>query len=178
MPRRGKVLGLVIVVALCIFLYLSSSARSTRTSEFYTRTVAAIDARQQRTANDAADLEAARVRTHDEKAAQAARDRIAGDSPPLGAGQKPLAEAAGDAAAAAKDAVKDAVHGVVESGEKSVAGRKMMAKDGKAGGDDGVAKVGNTGAKPTSNGEAEEKTDEDHEVDAELNAILKKSPSE
>lgn len=186
--RRLKVFGLLAVIILLTIVYVSNSGHSTRTSEFYSRTVAALDAKS-RAAQEALDLEnhkkiqaAAEV-----EAAQKASNRDP-DTPAAGTRekeQKPFAvdvedaaKKAQDVAANVADGVKDAVHGVTgPEADKSVAGRKMM-KNLK---DDGVAKVGNSGAKdPASNkkeGDETKESDEDHETEVELNAILKKSPS-
>lgn len=181
--RRIKVFGLLLVLAVLTFLYMSSSAKSTQSSEFYTRTVAALDTKQ-RAAQEALDLENHKKiqDAHDAAAAEKAAKGRDPDSPVPAAPakeQKPFAvdvkDAAGQAQKVAEsvvEEVKDSVHGVVD-GDKSVAGRKMM----KALKDDGVAKVGNTGAKPTPEAASEAESDEDHAVEVELNSILKKSPS-
>lgn len=159
-----------------------------------------MDARE-RSAKEAADLEVANKLKKAEELAQLKKEEVMGentvakaapDSPIAGLGQadagkeqRPLAEdlkdAAGsvkEAAGSVKDEIKDAVHGVTD-GEKSVAGR-ISLKDASAGKDDGVAKVGNTGPKPSAlAGDKEHgpETAEDHEVEVELNTILKRSPS-
>ncbi|TKA81456.1 hypothetical protein B0A49_00299, partial [Cryomyces minteri] len=188
--RRLKAFGLLVVLAVLTLLYMSSSARQTRNSPFYTKTVAALDAKAAAAKQAAADA-AANVNANvgqrlkdAERAAKAAADE-------KGAKFVGANSAAGDrdavvqAALAAKVAEKEGA-----DGERSVAGRKMMkggeAGDGgkvvvdeKGGSEDGVAKVGNTGdapkAKPSS-AKAEAETKEDHDVENELNAILKKSP--
>lgn len=199
--RRVKVVGLLLLATVLILFYITHGASQTRTSEFYHRTVAAMDARQQASSKEAAELdEAKRMREVDELAKipvveggktapdSAGAGAVAGAGAGAGAGaavggdQRPLAEDVKNAAVGVKDGVKDAIHGVVAAadGEKSVAGRKMMGLDGKPVKDDGVAKVGNTGQKEQGVVKDEEGPDtkEDHEVEVELNAILKKSPSE
>jgi len=91
------------------------------------------------------------------------------------------------AAALAKDVeadIKDAIDPVT-GGEKNTAGRKKYeAGEGKKvvkqGGDDndGVAKVGNTGKKLNKGDGKDDKDEEedDHEVEAALDQILKRSP--
>ncbi|KEQ58767.1 glutaredoxin [Aureobasidium melanogenum CBS 110374] len=59
-------------------------------------------------------------------------------------------------------------------GQKSVAGRKMI-KGEKGLKDDGVAKVGNTGAQHAQAADPDE-TEEEHKAEVELDSILKKSP--
>ncbi|GAB7348499.1 hypothetical protein MBLNU459_g6903t1 [Dothideomycetes sp. NU459] len=184
--RRIKVFGLLLVLAILTLVYMSSSARSTRSSEFYTRTVAALDTKH-RAAQEALDLDNHKKiqDAHEAALAEKAAKGRNPDSPVPAAAppkeQKPFAvdaeHAAGQAkkvAESVKEDVKDSVHGLVD-GDKSVAGRKMM-KGEKGLKDDGVAKVGNTGAKPTPEAESTSETDEEHAIEVELNSILKKSP--
>lgn len=187
--RRLRIIGLLIALTFLAVIYLSNSGHSTRTSEFYSRTVAALDAKH-RAAQEALDLENhKKIQAAAEAEAVAkAKDRDPDSPVPVvkEKGQKPFAvdveEAAKKAqsvAASVADGAQDAVHGVTgaEAAEKSVAGRKMM----KGLKDDGVAKVGNSGAKDPASGSKEgedtSETDEEHAVEVELNAILKKSPS-
>lgn len=103
--------------------------------------------------------------------------------------QKPMA--AEDAPAAAPT-VKAQEAAAADS--KPVAGRKMMPSEANSnnGGkkvvnpkaeDDGVAKVGNTGASKSRESsaakkqiESKEETDSEHEIEVEMNSILKKGP--
>ncbi|KAK4976582.1 hypothetical protein LTR66_010809 [Elasticomyces elasticus] len=177
--RRIKVFGLLTLLTILVILYVTSAARQTENSEFYTRTVAALEdktarERQAEVHKAKADAEAAEA-----KAAAVAKPLVPPpDSGPLAPGsQEALKEVAKDVAGKAQElagAAKDAVTG---NGEKSVAGRKMM-KDEKATKDDGVAKVRNTGVKPSAavKDEKGSESDADHEVEVELNSILKKSP--
>ncbi|KEQ87615.1 glutaredoxin [Aureobasidium pullulans EXF-150] len=71
--------------------------------------------------------------------------------------------------------IRDPDLAAVPGQKKSVAGRKII-KGEKGLKDDGVAKVGNTGAKPTQAADADDESEEEHKVETELNAILKKSP--
>jgi len=187
--RRLKVFGLLAALVLLTIFYMTKGGQSTRTSEFYSRTVSALDAKS-RAAQEALDVENhKRIQAAAAaEAAQKAKGRDP-DKPAPGArekAQKPFAvdidaaaSKAHSAAANVADGVKDAVHGVTgaESAEKSVAGRKMM----KGMKDDGVAKVGNSGAKDPSSGKMDgedaDESDEEHQVELELNTILKKSPS-
>lgn len=153
-----------------------------------------MDTRHKTAAKEAADVDTARrMKEVDELAMTEKKVSAGGAAPDLpvpgtgggGAKQRPLADDVKDAAKGAKEGIKDAVHGVTGPGdgsEKSVAGRKMMKDEsGRAvvGKDDGVAKVGNTGQKEQGVVKDEEGPDtlEDHEVEVELNSILKKSPS-
>lgn len=177
------------ILAVLSFIYLSSGGSSTRSSAFYTRTSSALDAKH-RAAQEALDLQnhqkiqEAHEAAEKEKEAANIRDpdlaAVPGQN--IGKEQKPFAvdvdeaaEKAQKVADSVKEGVKDAVHGVVDSGDKSVAGRKMI-KGEKGLKDDGVAKVGNTGAKPTKVA-GDDESEEDHKVELELNSILKKSPS-
>lgn len=187
--RRIKVVGLLAAIVLLTIIYVTNSGHSTRTSEFYSRTVAALDAKS-RAAQAALDLD-----NHKKIQAAAEADAIQKasnrdpDIPIVGSKekeQKPFAVdidqvalKAQDAAANVADGVKDAVHGITGAdADKSVAGRKMM----KGLKDDGVAKVGNSGAKDPASAQKEgddaDESLEDHEIEMELNDILKKSPSE
>lgn len=188
--RRLKIFGLLAAIIVLTLFYVSNSGQSTRTSEFYSRTVAAID-QKTRAAQEALDLENHK-KVHAAAEAEAAQKAVNRDpDTPLpgtkGKEQKPFAVDVEDAskkaqsvAASVVDGAKDAVHGVTgpESADKSVAGRKMM----KGLKDDGVAKIGNSGAKDPASGKKEgeetEESDADHDTEVELNTILKKSPSE
>ena len=184
--RRVKVFALLAALAVLSFLYLSSAGSSTRSSPFYTNTASALDAKN-RAAQEAIDLETHQKIQEAHEAAAKEKETVRDPDLPAVPGQsnekeqKPFAvdveEAAGKAqkiADTVKEGAKDAVHGVVD-GEKSVAGRKMI-KGEKGLKDDGVAKVGNTGAKPTKAAD-EQESEEDHKTEVELNSILKKSPS-
>lgn len=106
--------------------------------------------------------------------------------------QKPMVE---DLPASHSNKVKEAAAAAGAGAEgKPVAGRKMIPSDGNShnGGkvvvnpdaeDDGVARVGNTGASKSRESsaakkktEAEEETETDHEIEVEMNSILKKGP--
>jgi hypothetical protein len=186
--RRAKVFALVAALAVLSFIYISHAGPSTRSSAFYTSTASALDAKHR----EALDLENHQKIQDAHEAAERAKQGSNLRDPDLAGPaavnnkkeQKPFA--AVDVGAAAdkaqkvadtvKDGVKDAVHGVVDTaGDKSVAGRKMI-KGEKGLKDDGVAKVGNTGAQPTQAADAAE-SEEEHRVEVELNSILKKSPS-
>jgi glutaredoxin len=148
--RRVRAYGLVLVIVIIITIYMSSSERQTRTSDFYTKTQEALQHRefekqsQQRSSENVG----SRLKAAEDAAKQAADDK----------NQKYL----------------DSVGG---KEDKPVAGRVMM-KDQNGDGKkvQGVATVG--GKSRDGEGiKGESHTQEDHEVEVELNAILKKSPS-
>lgn len=189
--RRVKAFGLIVILIVLLILYVSSSARQTRNSDFYTKTSQALEAQRAREAkaqqDAASDAEIAkklrdaeaRAKKQESQRHHAPVQEVVGLNEPKG---------------------KDAVHGPVkpavaakvgdeEAGdhEKSVAGR--VSYTDKKDKDDGVAKVGNIGdgvaglgadkPKESHGAEKEQKaeTEDDHEVEVEFNAILKRSPS-
>lgn len=130
---------------------MTGSARQTRNSRFYVKTQEALQAREYVEAAKQRDAQDVHVRL---RAAEEAAKKSADEK-----SQKYL----------------DAVSG--GSAEKGVAGRFMMKEQG---GDEkkpvqGVATVGGRPRDKLANKEPE--SPEDHEVEIELNAILKKSPS-
>lgn len=142
----------MVLLAVLVTLYMTSAARQTQTSDFYTKTQQALQAKED---------------------AQAAKDRDADD---VGARLKAAEDAAKKAADVKGQKAKEAVEGPIPSNtEKSVGGRyKMTNQDG-----DRVPGVAGYGGKPADKlaSKQEPETEEDHEVEMELNAILKKSPS-
>ena len=176
--RRLKVTGLVAILTVCIIFYVTNGARSTHSSEFYTRTVAAIKDRQASEArkNLLREEEAERLEREqrmerlkkEHAAAISVAPAEATKSVNIGPAQKPIAPHS---------------HQQQGAGGKPVAGRKMMG-DGKVvhgttfkDDDDGVARVGNVGPQ-SSRAVVGEKDDseEDHKVQDALNEILKKGP--
>ncbi|GAB7363479.1 hypothetical protein MBLNU230_g3750t1 [Neophaeotheca triangularis] len=164
-PRRLKATGLLLFLTVLVLLYIRHGAQSTQTSPFYTRTV---EAMKNREASEAVAAEEAARMERVRRVGREHEEAVAGDK---------TVKSSGD------------------SGEKSVAGRKMMktggsgADDGKvvhnaaAEGDDGVAKVGNIApkaSKAVKNSEhaddETEETEQEHLVEEEMNAILKKGP--
>ena len=193
--RRFKVLAIALTITICTILYLSvcsgpnqhvrwliSSVQNDSSSqEFYSRTVTALDRKE------SSDGEVANKLSEVKNAAKAQE--------PLGASplQKPISDdsspAAGleKAASAVADSNTDSNAEVNTDEEKSVAGRKTMKggehkdlssgkkspKDSpkvttkKQGEDDDEAKSKETNVK----------SEEDHEIETELNTILRKGPS-
>lgn len=184
--RRVKVFALLAALTVLSFIYLSSAGSSTRSSAFYTRTSAALDTKHQEAldlenhqkiqeAHEAAEREKEAANIRDPDLAAVPGQTVGKEQKPFAVDVEEAAEKAQKVADTVKEGVKDAVHGVVDTGDKSVAGRKMI-KGEKGLKDDGVAKVGNTGAQPTNVADHTE-SEEEHKVEVELNSILKKSPS-
>lgn len=205
--RRLKVTGYIVVLTVLIVLYVTNGARNTYESPFYTRTVAAMQNRQDSQAREAIIAEekvrserVARIQEEHDKAMES-KVPVAGDAGRAagkGVGeskQKPMVEDMKEGAEHVKEGAKTAgdkvVEGVKHAQEavapdagKTVAGRKKMP-DGKVvvnekeAGNDGVAKVGNTGAKESSVAKGDNEgpeTEEQHKVEVELDSILKKGP--
>ena len=149
--RRVKVFGLMVLLTVFVTLYMTSSARYTRSSDFYTKTQDALQAKDR---------------------AEAVKKIEIDD---VGARLKAAEDAAKKAADAKGQKLQEAVTGEDSTGgERSVAGRVMMKDQ-----DENVPGVAGVGGKPADRAAAkqEPETEEDHEVEVELNAILKKSPS-
>jgi len=160
--RRLKAFGIIVLLAVIVTLYVTSAARQTRSSQFYTKTQDAL----------------AEARAHKEQALGGSSGGVAGDDQ-VGRRLKEAEEAAKRAA----DKKGDEFHGEdvkekvlsaaadakakVADGEKSVAGRKTM----KDSGSEAVLKEENAKGKEQS-----AETEEDHKVKNELNDILKRSP--
>lgn len=173
--RRFKVTSLAAILIVCVIYYITHGASSTHNSEFYTRTVAAIQdknaakLREDLLAQEAQRLE--RVERIEKEHNAAVSAAAGGETQPTDINQDPIIPGKDGA-----DKVAD-----IKAGQKSVAGRKYM-KDGKEvtykspDGDDndGVAKVGNIGAHSSHSPVAGE--GDDHAVEATLNDILRKGP--
>ena len=181
--RRLKTALLLAFLATLTILYITQGPSNTYGSPFYQRTVAAIQTRHDTEARDAIIAE---EKTRADRVAriQEEHEKAMGETK-----QKPLAE---DPPAAAPT-VKAQEAPAADS--KPVAGRKMMPSEGNSnnGGkkvvnpnaeDDGVARVGNTGASKSressaakkKQSESKEETDSEHEIEVEMNSILKKGP--
>ncbi|KZF26333.1 glutaredoxin [Xylona heveae TC161] len=145
--RRVRILGILVAVLVFTILYLTADARQARDSDFYQKTVHAMDA------HNGKDTEAADV----------------------GQRLKNAEAAAKKAADAAGEKHKEAVLGVDKEPlelddeiEKSVAGRKKMNKAEKW----EVTPAGGKEAKPSPPA----LSPEEEELENELNDILKRSP--
>lgn len=166
--RRMRLSGLLLVLFVLVLLYITTAKRTTYSSPFYTRTVAAIQQRQ--------DAEARADVLASEKARQERVTRLQDEH------DIAMSRADADKVKTADTSKETAVPDIIspDDGQKPVAGRKLM-KDGKVvvdesgKGSDGVAKVGNVQPKQPAEG-AEKETDEALKAQAEINTILKKGP--
>ncbi|KAL1585263.1 hypothetical protein WHR41_05841 [Cladosporium halotolerans] len=184
--RRLKTALLLAVLATLTILYITHGPASTHNSQFYTRTVAAIQNRHDTEAREALIAEE-KSRADRVARIQEEHEKAMGDA----AKQKPIVD---DASGSEKEKEKEA-----PAEGKPVAGRKMMPSEAGSnanGGkkvlnpnaeDDGVAHVGNTGASKARESSAakknskhseveEEESESDHEIEVEMNTILKKGP--
>ena len=194
--RRLKATALIALLTVLVVLYVTNGAKSTHESPFYTRTVQAIQNRHDAESHEAvvAEEQARQARVakiqqeHDKAMETKMPDAAAGGNGK--AKQKPIVEDVKDAAAKASEKVGEGVKKVQDAAtslaenSKGVAGRKKIdggkvVINGKADENDGVAKVGNTGPKESSvvkSDKGDSESDEDHKVEEEMNAILKKGP--
>lgn len=175
--RRVKVLAIALAVAVCTILYLSNDSSS---QDFYSRTVAALDKKQ------ASDQEVAQ-KLQDIKDAAKAQEPVVPTTP-----QKPIAASNEDGkpievkppAYAEEQNSDNPTGGKADDDAKSVAGRKTMLKGGETkdlhSGKEAPMAVDRGKEKYPAGKkvEKEEKVEskEDHEVEMELNSILKKGP--
>lgn len=138
----------MVVLAVLLTLYITGSARQTRNSDFYTKTQEALQAREY------------------EKAAKQRNEQDVGSR--LKAAEEQAKKSAGEKSQKYLDSIN--------GNEKSVAGRVLMNQEGDGKPVPGVAGVG---GKPRDREAAkpQQESNEEHEVEVELNAILKKSPS-
>jgi len=167
-PRRLKVFALLVLIVFLVTLYITSAARQTRSSEFYTKTQDAL----------------AQARAHKEASLQDHESGIGGSDGAVGKRLKEAEEAAKRAA----DKKGDEFHGEdvkekvlsdkkakedekakvdVAEGERSVAGRKSMKGSGSS-------EIVLKDKEPVK--EQKPETEEDHKVKNEFNDILKRSP--
>ncbi|PVI03179.1 glutaredoxin [Periconia macrospinosa] len=153
--RRMRVTGLVIVLVIVITLYMTTSASRTQNSAFYVKTQEALQAKEYSEATKQRDADDARARL---KVAEKAAKKSADEKH-----QKYLESVGG---------------GGTEIKGKSVGGGKFKVQlpdnDERKKNVPGVATVG---GRPRDKEAAKEpETQEDHEIETELNDILKKSP--
>ncbi|OQO04934.1 hypothetical protein B0A48_07952 [Cryoendolithus antarcticus] len=179
--RRLKATGLIALLTLLVIVYVTTGAKNTQNSAFYTRTVEAMHNRQSAASHDAvlADEKAradrvARVQKEHEGAMESKAPSVEEKE-----GQKPIGVQEAEQSAQGGKKVAEG------SGGKGVAGRKMVPTDGRVvinekgdEGLDGVAKVGNTGPRESevAKGADDEAAEEAAKVEEEMNAILKKGP--
>ncbi|KAL8736291.1 MAG: hypothetical protein Q9166_000446 [cf. Caloplaca sp. 2 TL-2023] len=175
--RRTKmVAALVAAVVFCLY-YFSNDASTLSSSEFYSRTLAAMDRDAQKVSN----LDTRTPAKHDSiihEANQASADGKVGEPPPIppAKGQEHEAVLVAPDDKSVKPDKPDA---------KGVAGRKMFK--GGENWDVASGKQAPIGAKKKGDEENESdegvkkeekvETKEEHEIEVELNAILKKGPT-
>ncbi|KAK3651192.1 hypothetical protein LTR56_002050 [Elasticomyces elasticus] len=204
--RRMKVTGLIAILTVLIIIYVTNGASNTYNSPFYTRTVEAIQSRQDAEARENVIAEeksrldrVERVQKEHDAAILAAAEEsgsilkgLGGDAAKAAGAeagpekQKPLAQDVKEAASGAVKAAGSAVSEVAEK-VKPLAGRKTM----QAGNNAADKKVVQTkpASAPADDGVAKvgnvvtqptnkpgPETEEDHRVETELNDILKKGP--
>ncbi|CAI6271157.1 unnamed protein product [Periconia digitata] len=153
--RRMRVTSLVILLVIVVVLYMTTSASRTQNSAFYVKTQEALQANQQaETVKQQQDADDARTRL---KVAEEAAKKSADEKH-----QKYLESVGGSG---------------TENKGKSVGGGKFKVQlpdgDERKKGVPGVAAVG---GRPRDKQSQETETQEDHEIETELNDILKKSP--
>jgi hypothetical protein len=157
--RRMRIFGVVVFATVIYVLYLTSNARTTQKSpDFYSKTKQALESEKGSykphqalppSGNDGEDaMLAAAMASRLKDAENVAKDAANSKAPrPKDSGAQKSSTAGQDGGSAGAD--------------RNVAGRKKYPID-----DDGVQKpVG------------KEETEEEHEVEVELNSILKRSPS-
>ena len=182
--RRLKTAVILALFATITILYVTQAPSNTHTSPFYTRTVAAIQARRD---NEARESLMAEEKTRADRVARIQEEH---DQAMVANKQKPIVENAPTASRSSEAAPAAGAEG------KPAAGRKMSPTDGTTGNkggkvvvnpnsDDheGVARVGNTGSSKSHESSAakkqsdsEEESASDHEIEVEMNSILKKGP--
>ena len=182
--RRLKTAVILALFATLTILYVTQAPSNTHTSPFYTRTVAAIQARRD---NEARESLMAEEKTRADRVARIQEEH---DQAMVANKQKPIVENARTASRSSEAAPAAGAEG------KPAAGRKMSPTDGTTGNkggkvvvnpnsDDheGVARVGNTGSSKSHESSAakkqsdsEEESASDHEIEVEMNSILKKGP--
>lgn len=155
--RRVRVFGLAMACLVLLILYFTADSRRTHSHDFYTSTVKAMDAKAA-AAKDAENVDVGQRLREAETAAKKAADAKMPNPNAAAAAEKEvpiLADAAKNVAGRIK----------VKGGEKWDMGTgKEAAGVGKEG--------GQTGGK-----EETPETQEEHDVEVELNSILKRSPS-
>ncbi|KAL6718104.1 hypothetical protein ACLMJK_004190 [Lecanora helva] len=166
--RRFKTLATALTIIICTILYLSNDSSS---QEFYTRTVTALDKKA------TSDHEIAR-KLQEVKAAAREPEQIGVPSPQKPIGGDMNSDIGGKSTLRPADARSESEAPV--NGDKSVAGRKTMKSGGTMEGvsakespkESSIAKAQNDASGKKSTVESEE----EHEIESELNSILKKGP--
>jgi DNA-binding protein H-NS len=144
--RRLRLFGVLILVTIVVLVYMSRGAHQTHTSDFYTKTQQALQEREHEEAAKQRDAESVQAR--------------------LKAAEEQAKKAADDKYTSAKVAVEG-------PSKKGVAGRVEIDSDGEKK-VPGVAAQGGRSREQAAM--QKDETIEDHEVEMEMNAILRKSP--
>jgi hypothetical protein len=144
-----RVIGLLLVLAVILTLYMTTSAQQTRSSAFYLKTQEALNAKEYEDATKQRDFDN------------------------VGSRLRAAENAAKDSAEKKHQKYVESVEGT--KAQVPVAGKKFDKGGDKTGPVEGVATVGGRPRDKLAEKEAE--TPEQHEVEVELNAILKRSPS-
>ena len=137
---------MLILVTIVVLVYMSRGAQQTHTSDFYTKTQQALQEREHEEATKQRDAESVQAR--------------------LKAAEEQAKKAADDKYTSAKVAVEG-------PSKKGVAGRVEIDSDGEKK-VPGVAAQGGRSREQAAM--QKDETIEDHEVEMEMNAILRKSP--
>jgi hypothetical protein len=161
--RRARLYTLLLAITIAVLFYMSRGASLTHTSDFTTRTHEALQAQEYAEAARQRDAESVGSRL---KAAEAAAKKAADDK---SEGFK-VAVQGGDEA-------KKGVAGRVKLGAGGSSSSSSSAAAAGAGAEEAVPGVAAHGGRPRDQAAKEGETDEEHSVEVELNAILKKSPS-
>ncbi|CAK3957292.1 hypothetical protein DOTSEDRAFT_68858 [Lecanosticta acicola] len=182
--RQYRAIGLVALLTILVLYYVSNGERLTHNSEFYQKTLAALEnkkdaeVRQHLIEEEKQRLERVERLQKEHDAAMATVTSALASIPTKSAAVGPAPEN--------QKPMVDESHEAESKTEKTTGGRKKM-KDGKkivdekpaSDSDDGVAKVGNVGAKSSAAAKGQKQdpgTEEAHKVELELNGILKKGP--
>lgn len=142
---------LLVALGVLLMLYMKTGARQTRESDFYLKTQEALDTKQYQ---------------------DAAKQR---DSDDVGARLQAAENKAKEAAEKKNQKFFESVEGQGAKAQVPVGGKKYSILGDKTGPVEGVATVGGRPRDKLAN--KVDESPEEHEVEVELNAILKRSPS-
>jgi hypothetical protein len=165
--RRARLYTLLLAITIAVLFYMSRGASLTHTSDFTTRTHEALQAQEYAEAARQRDAESVGSRL---KAAEAAAKKAADDK---SEGFKVAVQGGDEAKKGVAGRVKLGAGGSGSSSSSSSA----AAAGGAGGAEEAVPGVAAHGGRPRDQAAKEGETDEEHSVEVELNAILKKSPS-
>ncbi len=166
--RRLRVFGLAMACLVLLILYFTADSRRTHSHDFYTSTVKAMDAKSAAAAAAAKDAENADVGQRLRDAEAAAKKAADAKTP------NPNANAVVAAVEKEVPILADAAKNVAGR-IKVKGGEKWDMSTGKEAA--GVGKEGGGGGQAEGKEEPAAETQEEHDVEVELNSILKRSPS-